>query len=57
MLIMVMLLNPFIEAQQAQLRTDRERLSENDADQIRTRIDIAMRLRGKLPLTIRHDDE
>lgn len=49
MLIMAMLLGQFIDDQNKALR---DAATENDSEQARARLDIATRLRGKLPLVI-----
>lgn len=53
MLIMLLLLNQFIDRQQEALRTA---TSANDSEQARARIEIASRLRGKLPLVVRFNE-
>ncbi len=59
MLIMTLLLGQFIDGQDRALR--RDGCTQEEAAQIRTRKEIATRLRGKLPLSIDYgppdDDE
>lgn len=59
MLMMALLLGQLVDNQQAVLREPTT--TEDQADQARTRIEIALRLRGKLPLHIDYgepdDDE
>lgn len=53
MVIMLLLLGKFIDQQQEVLR---QAETANDAEQARARIEIASRLRGKLPLVIAFDE-